>query len=206
MMHSQTMLSHLNTFVADVSCPICHTPITRVRSDPRGVELPHCCGLYWIPKWKILGGKLQVHLTYYRPEGMANEKYIIHENEIQEDPKSTDTPPTRQKNREHNIEHSDPLKPTRQKNREHNIEHNEKAIAIEFLSTHIVAAPEHFETTDDIYLSYQMFAETRNRTPLEDRKLYALLRERYTVEKTRRRVNRKLVYGFIGIRCDTQRL
>ena len=79
------------TFVADVSCPKCQHPITSVRADPRGVELPYCCHLYWVPRWKIVNGKLQFHLHYYQPEGMAYEKNIIHENEIQEDQKSNDT-------------------------------------------------------------------------------------------------------------------
>lgn len=81
-----------NTFVAEVSCPKCQHPLTSVRADPRGIDLPHCCGFYWVPRWKIVGGKLQFHLTYYRPEGMAYEKNIIHENEIREDRSpSTDT-------------------------------------------------------------------------------------------------------------------
>ena len=214
-----------NTFVAEVSCPKCQHPIMRIREDPRGVELPHCCDLYWVPKWKVVGGKLQFHLTYYRPEGMAHEKNLIHENEIQEDPQSTDTPPTHPKDVEHNVEHntqnntehSDALNPTRPEDVEHNtqkdvehsdkdIEHNDKAIALEFLSTHIVSTPEHFQTTDGIYSLYLSFAENQKSTPLEARKLYALLRERYAVEKTRRRVNGQPIYGFIGIRCDAEGL
>lgn len=207
-----------NTLVAEVSCPKCQHPIMTFYKDPRGVELPHCCDLYWVPRWKVVGGKLQFHLTYYRPEGMAYEKNITHENEIQEDRSPSTDPQDIEHNVEHhtqnNTEHSDPSKPTRPKDVEHhtqtdvehNVEHNDKAIAREFLSTRIVSAPEHFETTDGIYSLYQRFAETQKSTPLEARKLYALLRERYAVEKTRRRVNGQLVYGFIGIRCDAEGL
>lgn len=80
-------LSHLPTFVAELSCPMCQEPFTmaKVHPDPRGVEMPYCCGVYWVPRWKFVNGHLQVHLTFYFPDGMPHESNIIHENEIRED-------------------------------------------------------------------------------------------------------------------------
>lgn len=68
----------------NVSCPRCGQPLSRVREDPRGVELPHCCHRFWVPQWKIVNLHLQIHLKWYRPEGFAYESTIVHENEIRE--------------------------------------------------------------------------------------------------------------------------
>lgn len=67
-----------------IPCPECHKPMGELREDPRGIKLPYCCGVFWVPRWKLTNGQIHIHLMYYRPEGMAYEKGIIHENEIQE--------------------------------------------------------------------------------------------------------------------------
>ena len=80
-MYSTQFIDQLPTFVAEPVCPICRQPIQRLREDPRGVEIPFCCGVYWIPRWKFLNGHLQFHLTYYAPI-LPGDGNIIHENEI----------------------------------------------------------------------------------------------------------------------------
>ena len=83
------------------------------------------------------------------------------------------------------------------------VEHRPTAedLAVSFIETHLKADAEHFEVRSVIYTAYERFVEIRNQTPLEDRKLYKLLRQHYTVENARRRIDRKLQYGFVGIRC-----
>lgn len=108
------------------------------------------------------------------------------------------------------VEHND----REHNDREHNdVEHSEEVehkqtqlsdddIARRFIETQIVAETEHFQSCLDIYTEYQRFTETLKRTPLEDRKLYKHLRERFGVEKTRRRREGRLQYGFIGLRLQ----
>ena len=74
-------------------------------------------------------------------------------------------------------------------------------LAVSFIETHLKADAEHFEVRSVIYTAYERFVEIRNQTPLEDRKLYKLLRQHYTVENARRRIDGKPKYGFVGIRC-----
>lgn len=79
-------------------------------------------------------------------------------------------------------------------------------IARRFLETQIVVETQQFQTTHELYLRYQQFVETQDLTPaaeqniLEDRKLYKLIREQFNIERTRRRIDGYLQYGFIGIR------
>lgn len=80
-MYNALFIERLQTFVVEPACPICRQPIQRLREDPRGVEIPHCCGVYWIPRWKFVNGHLQFHLTYYAPF-LPGDGNIRHENEI----------------------------------------------------------------------------------------------------------------------------
>ena len=73
----------MKTFVAKLLCPICQEPITTVREDERGVDLPYCCDLFWRPQWKKVNGQLRIDLNYYRPDDIPNPN-MIHENEIRE--------------------------------------------------------------------------------------------------------------------------
>ena len=104
-MHSNSFVSRFQTFVAEPVCPMCRQPITRIREDPRGVEMPHCCGVYWIPQWKFLNGPLQFHLMYYAPSGLPGEGSIIHEREIQSE---LSTPESVENSVENSVEVSDP--------------------------------------------------------------------------------------------------
>lgn len=83
------------------------------------------------------------------------------------------------------------------------VEHTPTAedLAVSFIQTHLKADPEHFEVRSVIYKAYKHFVEIRNQPPLENRKLYKLLRQHYTVENARRRINGKPQYGFVGVRC-----
>ena len=108
---------------------------------------------------------------------------------------------------EHNTEHNSENAAHTHENVEHYGEHNDTQLtddhlAERFISTHIVAETEHFLTSQEVYTRYQRFIHKRNRTPIEDRRLYKRLRERYPVAtKKRRRINGRLQYGFTGIRC-----
>ena len=91
-MLSQSELNHLNTFVAQLSCPICQEPLTTVREDERGVDLPYCCDLFWRPQWKKVNEQLRIDLNYYRPDDIPNPN-SIYENEIRESTDPTVTEP-----------------------------------------------------------------------------------------------------------------
>ena len=43
----------MQTFQALMRCPDCQNHITQLREDPRGDEVPYCCGFFWRPKWSI---------------------------------------------------------------------------------------------------------------------------------------------------------
>ena len=112
-----------------------------------------------------------------------------------------------QKEGEEDTQHNSQQTPDNVEEDTQHVEHNETQLtdgdlAERFISTHIVTEAEHFQTSEGIYTQYERFVFTRNRTPIEDRKLYKRLRERYPVAtKKRRRINGRLQYGFTGIRC-----
>ena len=81
------------------------------------------------------------------------------------------------------------------------IEHNtDEDLALEFIETHLVADAQGVLPNSEIYLRYLKFLHRRKRTPLADRKLYKHIREGFGVEHTRRRIDGKRQYAFIGIR------
>ena len=78
---------------------------------------------------------------------------------------------------------------------------SDEAYMMWFLETHLIEDSEYFQPYQEIYSRYEQSCGTNNRQPLEDRKLYQKLRELYSVENTRRRIDGIPTRGFIGIRC-----
>ena len=82
---SETMPLDDRSYSVDVLCPKCRKPIKRLLQDPRGVQLPYCCNLYWIPRWKLQGTiepkTLQLHLCWFRPMA-PSDKHLVFDNEV----------------------------------------------------------------------------------------------------------------------------
>lgn len=61
---------YLQTLLTAVKCPRCQQPITHKSLTPEGIELPHCCSLFWIPVWRFSRNSnpsLEIHLNFYDP-------------------------------------------------------------------------------------------------------------------------------------------
>lgn len=80
--------SSIDNLIAVPRCPICDAAITETRVDPRGVEVPYCCGFFLVPVWSCpVLSVLQIRFAIMTDE-ISPETNIV--NEIPESDALTD--------------------------------------------------------------------------------------------------------------------